>query len=106
MSFEYIPAGLYNVNYYNKWPSPYCGDEHSQPPMLRINGVCTDLTPVLDVITNDSASSGNCPALNKQVGNMCIPTNKSFTTAMPGAYSLGTANVQVGPLFPAEGTCI
>lgn len=99
---EYIPAGLYNVDYYGKWPAPTC-DEFAT---ARIDGVCTDLQAVADQVVDDSASSGPCPVFHKALGGpagvSCIGTNTTFTTAMPGEWSLGTENVQFAPLFPRK----
>jgi hypothetical protein len=101
MSAAGTPVDIYNLTYYHKAPPPYCEDR----AQLRINGVCTDISATAAQLAPPSQGSGACPIFHKAVGAdenaMCLPTNQTLTSAMPGQLSLGAHNVQLGPLFPA-----
>jgi hypothetical protein len=102
MSNTTNPNTLYQLTYYTKFPPPFCEGMHES----RINGVCTDLSKYAADVRDNTQSSGACPPMNKQVGNLCMPTNETYTTAMPGYFSLGQTNQLFGqPMAPATACC-
>ena len=105
-NLEFIPSGLYNVSYYPLYPTPNCSSpDNVYPSEVRIGGVCTDMSEVANIITNTSASSGDCPVFNTQVGSTCLPTNMTMTTPYPGSYPVGSQMTQLGALYPPQNQC-
>jgi hypothetical protein len=105
-TLEFIPSGLYNLSYYPLYPTPNCtSPDDVYTSDVRINGVCTNLAGIADIITDTSASSGNCPVFNQQVGSKCLPTNMTMTTPYPGSFPVGSQMAQLGPLYPPQNQC-